>query len=156
MLVVKLVVKTCHCYFVFLHVCIAAVLHSDCKVMASLYWLCTPRYNCKWICRKATLSLWEGNVAQCPLQSFWPPLNVLNVAWLLPPSIQCFRQRFEDLDSYLSLLSNTLGPRDAGCLNPEHSVPLGAKWKMLKNQIIVSIHVSRAAIIFLVFQLFSI
>lgn len=90
----------------------------------------------------------RGNVAQCPLQSFWPPLNVLNVAWLLPPSIQCSRQRFEDLDSYLSLLSNTLGPRDAGCLNLEHSVPLGAKWKMLKNQITVSIHVSRAAINF--------
>lgn len=55
----KLVVKTCHCYFHFAHVCVAAVLLSDCKIMARLYWLCTPRCMCKWICGKATLSFWE-------------------------------------------------------------------------------------------------
>lgn len=40
---------------------------------------------------------------------------------------------FQDLDSQLSLRSNTPGPREAGRLNPEHGVPLGRERQTLRE-----------------------
>lgn len=56
----NIVVKTCHCCFLFFRVCVDSVVLSDCKITARLYWLCTARYMCKWIyCKALSLSLEE-------------------------------------------------------------------------------------------------